>query len=107
MIIYRPHRGGLREAMEEAMEFDTYDDLNDYLVKQCVLENSSAFEKEDIVVSKETYDDSRIGWKNWRYVGVKKFMGKEKEPPLIIGMCATDYGSLEQSKKMCEKFLNR
>lgn len=34
MIIYRPHRGGLRQAMEEAVEFETFEVMKEYIVEQ-------------------------------------------------------------------------
>jgi hypothetical protein len=32
-VIYRPHRGSLSNSMKEAMEFDTFQDLQKYIVK--------------------------------------------------------------------------
>lgn len=31
MIIYRPHRGGLFEALEEAREFNTIEEMKDFI----------------------------------------------------------------------------
>lgn len=87
MIKYRPHRGGLDEAMSEAREFNTIDEM-----KQCICDqwNSWADGKEiltaeDIVIGEILGDDNRIGWKNVRHVCVKR-MGAEIYPtPQCIG----------------------
>lgn len=31
MVIYRPHRGGLKEAMAEAKEFNSIDEMKRYI----------------------------------------------------------------------------
>lgn len=64
MIFYRPHRGGLKEAMGESKTFNTLNEMiehivssyNSYAIKPIVKEN----------VSIQLYSDepdTRIGWK--------------------------------------------
>ena len=49
------------------------------------------FEIYDIVINEESVEDKRNGWKDTRYVCVKR-MGNEIYPiPQCIGFCATDY----------------
>lgn len=110
MVIYRPHRGGLAEAMAEAREFENFEEMKQYIYDDAeVFNGEKAFEIEDIVVSDELREDWRIGWKDSRYVCVKRYFSddfmKLYGVPQCIGQCATDYPGLEQSKEMCGKFL--
>lgn len=98
MIIYRPHRGGLAEAMSEAKEFETIEDMKKYILEywmQHAPHGDKPFELSDIVIGDETSDDNRIGWRNVRLVCVKRFGGedymKEYGCPQCIGMCSEDY----------------
>lgn len=97
MIIYRPHRGMLADAMMEAREFKTLDEMKDYIIKRDIF----SIKKEDIVLSEKTHDDNRINWKDIHYVcikGYKTFAGtyidyvKMYGKPQCIGMCSDDYG---------------
>lgn len=118
MIIYRPHRGSLSDALKEAKEFETEEEMKYYIMRQykyyadelfCMenncIENPNPknikyienpfFSLLDIVIDGEAFDDDRCGWHDTRYVCVKR-MGnkdyiKEYGLPQCIGMCATDY----------------
>lgn len=106
MIIYRPHRGGLAEAMAEAEEFDSIEDIKKHLVeKHKDAEFGEMFNQDDIVIGEERGADLRIGWYNVCYVYVKRY-GKNYNDGLIIGMCATNYVGFEQSQRMCKEFLD-
>ena len=88
MIKYRPHRGGLAEAMKEVREFDTEEDLKAFVAKQW---NDGypveLFTAEDLVLGDVLGDDPRIGWKNVRHLCVKR-MGKDVyDVPQCIGWC--------------------
>ena len=90
-IIYRPHRGGLFESMAEAKEFSSTRQMKQYIVKNW----NNRFLERDIVICGPAECDERTGWKNTRYVCVKR-MGVENYmdvygAPQCIGMCATDY----------------
>ncbi|WP_297419735.1 hypothetical protein [Clostridium sp.] len=91
MIIYRPHRRDLADAMAEAKEFDTVEEMKEYIVKQW----RNQFDISDVVLGNETIDDDRIGWKDTKYVCIKR-LGKEDymkkyKSPQCVGMCATNY----------------
>ena len=96
MIIYRPHRGSLIDAMKEAKEFETLDEMKDYIVDDW----DGFIKKDDIVLSEETHDDNRIGWKNVKHVctkGILEYDGTYKDyiklynTPQCIGMCSEEY----------------
>lgn len=102
MIIYRPHRGGLSESMQEAKEFNTEEEMKQYIYeehKRYFTEigfDSAPFEIEDIVIKEDTaINDTRTGWHDTMYVCVKRYGGrdyiKEFGCPQCIGMCATNY----------------
>lgn len=111
MIIYRPHRGGLAEAMAEAREFESIEAMKEYIVEHdgSIPEWGHPFEVDDIVIGENLGPDNRIGWNDVHHICTKRyysedFMAKYGNPQ-CIGMCATDYGSLEQSQRMCKEFL--
>jgi hypothetical protein len=90
-IIFRPHRGSLKDAMKEVKEFDNEDEMKRYVVKQW----DSYFDITDVVIMDDTHEDNRIGWKDARFVCMKR-LGKKDfmdlyGAPQCVGMCATDY----------------
>lgn len=97
MIIYRPQRGSLYEAMTQAKEFKTIDDMKDYIFNHWFLfykqlgYSEPPFLKSDIVIDKETINDDRNGWQDTRYVCVKRMGNKSYSYPQCIGFCATKY----------------
>lgn len=110
MVIYRPHRGGLAEAMEEAREFENFEEMKQYIYDDAeVFNGEKAFEIEDIVVADDLHEDWRVGWNDSRHVGIKRYFNEDYMEkygtPQCIGMCATDYPGLEQSKQICNRFL--
>lgn len=99
MIIYRPHRCGLVESMVEAKEFDSSDEMKQYIVEQWTenRDGRKMFDVDDVVLGSEMVDDPRTGWHDTRYVCIKRFgdedyMAKYGSPQ-CIGMCAKDYDS--------------
>ena len=92
MIKYRPHRGCLADAMAEAREFETVEELKAHVWKSWNETNGVVwFDQEDIVIGEILGDDDRIGWENVRHVCVKR-MGSEDymalyESPQCIGWC--------------------
>lgn len=91
MIVYRPHRGSLVKAMQEAKEFNNEQEMKEYIVKDW----QGYFSIEDIVIDNHPYNDERNGWKDTRYVCSNRF-GKQDNlalygVPQCIGMCATIY----------------
>lgn len=92
MIIYRPHRGGLAEAMALAKEFESIEEMKEHIVQEHTDEEiGPAFGTEDIVLGKESVNDPRNGWRDTRYVCVKRYFNEVYPIPQCIGMCATDY----------------
>ena len=74
MIKYRPHRGSLDDAMKEAREFETYDDMKRHVMREHAIGGMiTMFDLDDIVICDALGDDDRIGWKNVRYVCVKRY----------------------------------
>ncbi len=102
MIIFRPHRMGMNilEAMAEAKEFDSVEEMKEYIVKRFegLASSKELFTANDIVIDENSaVNDDRIGWEDSMYVGVKR-MGDEDYmqkygTPQCIGMCATRYRS--------------
>lgn len=86
MIIYRPHRELLYEALEEMKEFETIDEMKQYISKSY----EGSVQVEDIFLDKLTVKDDRIGWNDTRYVCTRK-LGNDDVDEMCIGMCATDY----------------
>lgn len=92
MVIYRPHRGGFAEAMALAKEFATIEEMKRHIVQEHTdKEIGPAFEIEDIVIGKESANDPRNGWRDTRYVCVKRYFNELYPIPQCIGMYATDY----------------
>lgn len=94
-IKYRPHRGSLADAMAEAREFGTVEDLkrfvwsswNEELDLSGALKVLHLFEPEDIVIGEILGDDNRIGWKNVRHVCIKRCGSEVYATPQCIGWC--------------------
>ena len=91
MIIYRPHKGSLDKAMEEAKEFNNIQQMKEHIVKEW----NDYFSVENIVIDNKSVNDDRIGWKDTKYVCTKKFGEQDNIVdygcPQCIGMCATEY----------------
>mgnify|MGYP004628411307 FL=1 len=99
MIIFRPNRRMLDEAMAEAKEFNTVEEMKEQIVKvwhEGWDGSEELFTVDDIVIDeKSAVKDDRIGWEDSMYVCVKR-MGKtdymkKYRIPQCIGMCATKY----------------
>lgn len=73
MLIYRPHRSSLAEAMAEAKTFNSFDEIKEYVANKW---NSvlgwNILNPNDIVLDEESHDDDRIGWKDVRYLCIKR-----------------------------------
>lgn len=91
MIKYRPNRGTLEEAMEDAKEFASIDDMFDYIVSEW---NGNAktklFDKVDLSIGDDTGADERIGWKETRYVCTRCMENKLYIQPQCIGICSIE-----------------
>lgn len=92
MIKYRPHRGSLADAMSEAREFESIEEMKAHVWSSWNETDEIVwFDPEDIVIGEILGDDERIGWENVRHVCVKR-MGNEDYMklygcPQCIGWC--------------------
>lgn len=97
MIIYRPHRGSLADALAEAKEFETEEEMKQYIFEyyKNLLPGLTAFRIDDIVIDDDIVNDDRCGWHDTRYVCVKRMYEDDYMEmycsPQCIGFCATDY----------------
>lgn len=93
MVIYRPHRGSLDEAMTEYKEFDSMDDLKKYVAN----EHTPYVDVDDIVIGDSDGPDHRIGWGDVHMIGTKRYGDEDYiakyKVPQCIGYCATIYKS--------------
>ena len=90
MIKYRPHSGSLEESMANAKEFRSLSDMYDYIVSTWNNSNTQLFSKEDLCVGEDFGTDRRIGWKETRYVCVKRMGSKIYEHAQCIGVCSIE-----------------
>jgi len=73
MLIYRPHRSSLAEAMAEAKTFNSFDEIKEYVAnKWNSVWGYQILNPDDIVLDEEFHNDDRIGWKDVRYLCTKK-----------------------------------
>ena len=89
MIKYRPHKGMLSESTKGEMEFDTIDQMYDYLLEYWNYLDK-IFEREDLSVTKDFGRDERINWKELRYVCTKRFGKDIYDAPQCIGYCSIE-----------------
>ena len=93
-FLYRPHRGTLADAMEEVKEFDTYEEMLDYIQKEHKIGKNFAFNKEEIRIAYYGYD-SRIDWETY-IVTVDRYFNddylKKHHYPQAIGFMTFKYG---------------
>lgn len=88
MYIFRPHRYFLADAMAEAKEFNTKEEMFAYIIEH---HSHNQFDISDLVIGKLVFPDDRVNWHDTRHVCTKRFGNKKYETPQCIGMCATKY----------------
>ena len=100
-VIYRPHRGGLNEAMKEKKVFDSFEELQKYVSEQ--FPEWFKVRPCEIIPSGKPVNDERIGWEDSDYLcidsyenvsdkqGYEKYFGGKYDCPLCIGMFATKW----------------
>lgn len=100
MIIFRPHRRTVYEAMSEAKEFNNEEEMKEYIVNSWHdgwSGQATLFTVDDIVIDKSSaVNDKRTGWEDSMYVCVKRMGNQKYEIPQCIGMCATKYKALNK-----------
>ena len=97
MIMYRPHRGSLADAMADAREFENEHEMKEYIwsvwneLPETFSAGDQAFSLDDIVIGEVLGDDERIGWKNVRHVCVRRMYDEDYMKlygsPQCIGWC--------------------
>lgn len=85
MVKYRPHRRTLDEAMSEMQQFTSVQDMFESIAKDCPL-----FDKEDLSITEDMGKDSRIDWKECRYVCTRRMGAEKYDIPQCIGMCSIE-----------------
>ena len=90
MLIYRPHRSSLAEAMAEAKTFNSFDEIKEYVSnKWNSVWGQNILNPNDIVLDEESHDDDRIEWKDVHYLCATKIGNedyiKEYGCPQCIG----------------------
>ena len=89
MVMYRPHRGSLNDAMAEMRSFDSIEEMFHYIVEEWKVWGDP-FSIGDLVLTYDYGKDERIDWKECRYVCTRR-MGEEKfRTPQCIGMCSIE-----------------
>lgn len=101
MVKFRPHKGSLSEAMGKEIEFESIEEMLAYIVDDWRNWNGKdVFEIGDLSLSEDKGKDTRIYWKETRYICTKR-MGEEMyDIPQCIGMC-----SIEEDKQNGRNFL--
>lgn len=89
MIKYRPNKCILIESTKDEMEFDTIDQMYDYLLEYWNYFDKN-FEREDLSVTKDFVRDERINWKELWYVCTKRFGKDIYDAPQCIGYCSIE-----------------
>ena len=75
-ILYRPHCGGLAEAMAKVKEFNTLKECFEYIVENTeTWNNKKPFVLEDISIHYYGYD-GRIEWETW-VVCIDKYFSED------------------------------
>lgn len=87
MFKYRPHRGALEDAMKEAHEFITMDQMFDYIVRN---DPFHALRKEDLSITENLGKDDRIDWSETRNVLTKRYGKDVYDTPQAIGWCSME-----------------
>lgn len=91
MVWYRPHRGSLSDAMREAKQFLSVDEMKNAICRDFMEQYGFPLvDACDITLSEPIGDDERVGWKNVQYVLTRRFGSEEYDVPQAIGMCSVD-----------------
>lgn len=102
MIVYRPHRGSLEDAMKEVKTFDNWYQMTHYIANNWNLAvGKKVIDPDDIVMDDKPVNDDRVGWKDVHMVlvtriGNDNFM-EEYGNPQCIGYCTYDTSSVKNT----------
>lgn len=101
MIVYRPHRGSLEDAMKEVKTFDNWYQMTHYIANNWNFAvGKKVIDSDDIVMDDKSVNDDRVGWKDVHMVlatriGNDNFMEKYGNPQ-CIGYCTYDVSSVKK-----------
>lgn len=96
MIIYRPVRGGLDEAMAEKRTFENIHEMFATIEKESKESGIFEIEKEWLLIDTEVVNDTRIGWKDTRKVLTVRIGNQDYLVPQCIGYMATEFPGSEE-----------
>lgn len=92
IIKFRFHRGGLKESLATMRTFTSWEQLFAFLESDSSkYDGVPMFHVADIVIADSPHHDKRIGWKDARWVCVKRFGAELRDPPVPIGCVATEF----------------
>lgn len=101
MIVYRPHRGSLEDAMKEVKTFNNWYQMTHYIANNWNLAvGKKVIDPDDIVMDDKLVNDDRVGWKDVHMVlatriGNDNFMEKYGNSQ-CIGYCTYDASSVKK-----------
>ena len=88
MILYRPHRGSLADAMAEMQTFESVQEMFEYIIETGKrIWGIAPYDIEDLSLSEIIGDEERIGWENVKYVLTRRYGRQVYDYPQCIGMC--------------------
>lgn len=89
MVKYRPHKGMLTESTKDEMEFDTIDQMYDYILEYWNY-YGSILDRVDLSITRDFGRDDRTDWKELRYVCTNRFGESKYDIPHCIGYCSIE-----------------
>lgn len=98
MLIYRPHRSSLAEAMKKARTFNSFEDIKNYVANEWNnLWGYQILNPDDIVLDEEFHDD-RIGWEDVHYLCAKKLVTKIIWKNMVVPSVLDLWGGLNDKR---------
>lgn len=90
MVKYRPQRGSLSESVKNQREFNNLDEMCDHVLSIWNKSDMRLIGKDDMEISKDFGPDERVGWKETRYICIKRMGDQKYDPPQCIGYCSIE-----------------
>lgn len=86
MIKYRPQKGSLEDSIAEMKVFSSKEEMFASIVNDW----SGFISYDDLSITKDFGRDSRINWKETRYVCTRRIGNAVYDTPQCIGMCSIE-----------------
>jgi len=86
MIKYRPHRGSLDESMIKMQSFNSIEEMFNAIEKEW----NGWVTFADLSITEDMGNDTRVNWKETRYVCTKRINNDEFNTPQCIGICSIE-----------------